>query len=287
MADSTVTIAPITSDDLPSVAEFLEAHMTSGVTAETWENSLNPPWSFTQPNHGFLLRAQGNVVGAYIAFYSERTIDERQERFCNLAAWCVLEEHRGHSLRLLRKLLAQRGYNFTDLSPTGNVIALNARLNFVKIDTTTAIVANIPWPPAPATTRVITDPAEFQPLLSDSDQTIYNDHRDALAVQHVVITLGQRACYILYRRDRRKRLRLFASVLYVGDHEVFNQTQRYFYRHLLFRRAIPFTLVELRVAGQRPRASILRAGRTRMVRTENLQASQIDYLYSELTCVPW
>ena len=49
------------------------------------------------------------VVGAYLAFYSERMIDGRAEPFCNLGAWCVLPSYRFHSLRLLNALLAQPG----------------------------------------------------------------------------------------------------------------------------------------------------------------------------------
>ena len=77
-----------------------------------------------------LLDADGAIVGAHLAFYSEREIDGRAERFCNLGAFCVREEHRFHSLRLLKALLAQDGYHFTDLSPSGNVVELNRRLKF-------------------------------------------------------------------------------------------------------------------------------------------------------------
>ena len=42
----------------------------------------------------------------------------------------------------------QDGYHFTDLSPSGNVVALNRRLGFTQLDTATALVPNLPWPPA-------------------------------------------------------------------------------------------------------------------------------------------
>ena len=68
------------------------------------------------------------IVGAHLAFYSERMIEDRRERFCNLGAWCVQPDYRFHSLRLLKALLAQEGYTFTDLSPSGNVIGVNEKL---------------------------------------------------------------------------------------------------------------------------------------------------------------
>ena len=52
------------------------------------------PWKVDAPNHGFMLRDGQRVVGAYLAFYSERLIAGRMERFCNLGAWYVLPEYR-------------------------------------------------------------------------------------------------------------------------------------------------------------------------------------------------
>lgn len=288
MLGTDVGVAPITAADVTDVATFLEANMQSGVSARTWAKALNPPWAFPQPNHGFLLRTDdGSVVGAYLAFYSKRTIDDKTENFCNLAAWCVGEEHRAQGLKLLRKMLGQRGYHFTDLSPSGNVVALNTRLKFTTLDNTTAVVVNAPVTFARAGVRVITEPDEIESVLTGRDRAIYLDHRHTLAARHAVLTQGDRSCYILYRRDRRKRLPLFASILYVSDPNLFRDTDRYFFRHLLIRHGIPFTLVESRIAGGRPRGSILRPGRPRMYRSSTLRPDQIDYLYSELTCVPW
>lgn len=37
--------------------------------------------------------------------------------------------------------------------------------------------------------------------------------RKALAPHHVVLKRGQESCYVIWRRDRRKRLPIFACVL--------------------------------------------------------------------------
>ena len=47
-----------------------------------------------------------------------------------MGAWCVLDEFRAHGLRLVRADAGPGGYNFTDLSPSGNVVQLNTRLKF-------------------------------------------------------------------------------------------------------------------------------------------------------------
>ena len=63
----------------------------------------------------------GRAGGVHLAFYSRRLINGTVEDFCNLGAWCVLETHRSQGIRMLRALLAQPGYSFTDLSPSGAV----------------------------------------------------------------------------------------------------------------------------------------------------------------------
>ena len=102
-----VRVSPIACPDVPRVAAFLEANMPSGLPAERWAQAVDVPWAVDRPNAGFMLLDDDTVVGAHLAFYSERTIDGRRERFCNMGAWCVLPGYRVHGLRLLKALLAQ------------------------------------------------------------------------------------------------------------------------------------------------------------------------------------
>jgi hypothetical protein len=258
------------------------------LTAATWAAAIQPPWRAESSNHGFMLVANESVVGAYVAFYSQRRMEGRMERFCNLAAWCVLDQYRSHGLRLLRTMLAQDGYTFTDLSPSGNVVPLNARLNFQHLDTASALVANLPWPAWSTRTRIISDPVMIELLLSGPDLRIYRDHRDAAAAYHLLVERDGRHCYVMLRKDRRRNLPLFASILHVGNPELFRETARHVCSYLLIRFGILLTLMEKRVVGDYPRFAIpLRSSRPRMFRSSRLRAGQVDYLYSELTCVPW
>jgi hypothetical protein len=282
-------VAPITTTDVPAVARFLHENLNDRVTPEAWERAVQVPWKVSAPNHGFLLRdADGAVVGAYLAFYSERTIDGRTRRFCNLGAWCVLPQHRFHSLKLLKALLAQDGYDFTDLSPSGTVVPMNTRLGFTTLDTATALAPNLPWPAVPGLGRVSTDPVALENTLTGDDLQIYRDHTGAAATRHVLLTRGDRYCYVIYRTDRRKNLPFFASILHVSDPELFRALQRRFQSHLLVRHGILAMLAELRVVGRRPALSrMLPDTRRKMFRSADLKARHIDYLYSELTCLSW
>jgi hypothetical protein len=284
----TVRLQPITDADVRPVAEFLHANLNGRVPADAWAKAMTVPWKVDAPNYGFMLIDSDRVVGAHLAFYSQRTIDGRPERFCNLGAWCVLPSHRLHSVRLLKALLGQDGYHFTDLSPSGSVIPLNTRLKFRFLDTATALVPNLPWPSWPGTGVVSSDPAVIEDTLTGDDLARYHDHADAAAARHTVLVRGGEWCYVVARHDRRKNLPLFMSVLYVSNPALFASMAGRYFRHLLVHHRALATLAEPRILGRRPRLSYpLRAPRPKMFRSERLTAGQIDYLYSELVCVAW
>lgn len=280
-------VAPIRDEDVRVVGDFLHRHLNSRLSGEQWARSAMPTWSTDAPNHGFLLREGDHLVGVYLAFYSQRTVDGQTRRVCNLAAWCVLEEHRAHGVRLARAMLRQKGYDFVDLSPSGNVVDLNTRLGFEFLDTTTALVPNVPLA-SPRGVSVLTRPIDIERALDDRELALYRDHRHARAAWHFVVKVGDESCYVVARRDRRKRMPVFATLLHVSDPAVLARAGHAPYRHLLLRHRTLVTLAEHRVAGRPPRLSRpLRAPRRRMYRSPQTPAESIDYLYSELTCVPW
>lgn len=284
----TVELAPVTNADAAAVADFLHANLNARVPASAWRRAMSVPWKVEAPNHGFMLRDGERIVGAHLAFYSERPVAGRMERFCNLGAWCVLPDFRFHSVRLLKALLAQDGYHFTDLSPSGNVVPLNARLNFQPLDTSTALVPNLPWPWLPWRTRISADPNVIESTLAGAELELYRDHMHAAAARHLVLIRGHESCYVMFRKVRRKDLPIFAAVLYVSNPGLFHRAAAPFTRHLLLRHGTLATLAELRIVGKQPRLSrMLRSPRPKMYRSSGLAATQIDDLYSELVCLPW
>lgn len=284
-----VDLAPITDGDVWSVADFLHHHLNSRLSAEQWAQCAVPPWSTQEPNHGFLLRCGDRIVGVYLAFYSERLVGGVARRVCNLAAWCVQDDYRAHGVRLVRAMLRQRDYEFVDLSPSGNVVDLNTRLGFEFLDTTTAMVPNLPVPSRRGV-RLVTRPGDIERALTghEAELGIYRDHRRAKAALHFVVRVGDEACYVMARRDRRKGLPLFSTLLHVSDPAVLARAGHAPYRHLLLRHHTLVTLAERRIAGRPPRLSrSQRTPRRRMFRSRQVPADSIDYLYSELACVPW
>jgi hypothetical protein len=223
-------------------------------------------------------------VGAYLAVYSTR--DDGPNSVCNLAAFCVIDQYRIHSLRLVRALLRQSEYLFTDLSPSGNVPAMNERLGFRHLDTSTRLVLNTPRPARRVT--VTASPAALERTLVGRDAIVYRDHRGAAAARHALVLHDSGYAYLMYRRDRRKRLPVFASPLYSGgDTPVMEASWPAVGSHLLSQGLVA-TLAERRVLGFTPGGigwELVRP-RIKMYRGE-VDAEHVDYLYSELTLLQW
>lgn len=288
MNNQNVEVRPVTDGDLDAVARFFHEHLNRRVPTVAWRGLLAPPWRAEAPNRGFQLVVEGEIVGAYAAVYSERRIEGDVVRFCNLAAFCVREEHRSHSFRIARALLAQKGYVFTDLSPSGNVVALNERLGFTRLDTATRVTPNLPTR-APAGVTVTGDPAFLAATLRGEDAVIYRDHRDAAAARHVVAATGADYAYLVIRRDRRKGVPVFATPLHAGgNRELLRSAWPAVASHLLIRHRLIATLAEERILGFTPRWGILQpAPRVKMFRSPVVSAEHVDYLYSELALVEW
>jgi hypothetical protein len=284
-----ITVQPITGPDASQVSRFLQEHLNPSVSAERWAALVRPPWTTTGPNHGFQLLADDTLVGVYVAVYSERDVDGAVVRICNLAAFCVLEDYRMHGLRLVRALMKQDGYVFTDLSPSGNVVGMNERLGFRRLDTATKLVVNLPrW----RTTgiRVSENPDALKAVMRGRDADAYRDHRTAAAARHLLVQRGNAYAYLMFRRDARKGLRLFASPLYVGgSRTLLEEAWSDVRSHLLVRHRLAFTLAERRILGFAPPGPMisLRSPRPKMFKGEGLSPAAVDYLYSELTLIEW
>lgn len=284
-----VELRAIGDEDVAEVAEFLHINLNERVAVEAWLQALMPPWDRDgHPNHGYYLATPEGVVGAYVAIYSVRVVQGSLRKFCNLAAFCVAEEYRAHGLRLLRALIAQRGFVFTDFSPSGNVLRLNERLGFKHLDTSTKLVPNLPCLPKSGI-QVTSDPLQLSLALDGPAMEVYLDHRDARAARHVLVRSHDTYAYTIIRRDRRKGLPIFATPIFcAGDLSLLESTWPQFRSFLLTRHGAILTLAEARVLGFEPSIGLrLKNPRPKMYKTSAMSPDEIDYLYSELALLEW
>ena len=242
----TVELTPITDADVAAVADFLHANHNDRIP---WALSCSAvPWQGEAPNHGFMLRDGRRVVGTLLALYSERSVSGRVERFCNMGSWCVLPRYRSRSILLLKALLAQEGYHFTVLSPGEGPQEILTWFGFRFLDTSAALVPNLPWPTLPGRTRISADPEVIERTLVGTELELYHDHARALAAHHLVLIRDQHYCYVMYRKFRYMGVPVFANILHVSDPDLFRRALIPLTRHLVVRHGLLATLAELRIS---------------------------------------
>ena len=110
-----------------------------------------------------------------------------------------------------------------------------------------------------------------------------------MAARHLLLARNGEWCYVMFRKDRRKGLPLFASILHVSRPRVLRAMAGPLARHLLLRHGLARHACRAR-RRRAPSAAVahhrLAVGR-KMFRSPNLEPAQIDYLYSELVRLSW
>lgn len=280
-----IRLAPIGAADTDRVAAFLREQMERDWSLELWQQAISPSWADVGPNRGFQLLDGDRVLGAYVAYYSERAIGGATERVCNLGTWAVHPDHRTEGLRLLRELLRQDGYTFTDLTPNPTVLRINSKLGFEPLGTHAVTVPNLPWPPLPGRGRIVSDPVTLERELDGEELRLYRDHADAAAVRHLLLSRGEERCYVALRRDVFRHLPV-CTLLHVSNPELLDRMTGTLSRHLLLRHGAVAHVVDEAIAPYRPRLSLRKERVRRMFRGDRVRPGQLDYLYSELACLP-
>jgi hypothetical protein len=118
-----------------AVIRLLRAGLDAQLSPEIWRRLFEYPGAANQPNLGFVLESGDRLVGFLGAIYSERLLNGRIERFCNLSSWYTVPEFRSSSLTLMMALLSQRGYTFTTLTPSPVTAKVLTAFGFRRLET--------------------------------------------------------------------------------------------------------------------------------------------------------
>lgn len=271
-------IEPVTEQNLPEFAEFLYANLSKERSPAAWQQALRVNWAPERPNFGFIMRDEGRIVGGIGAIYAQRRIRGRDERFCNITSWCVLDAYRKQSMRLAMAIVEQPGYHFTDFSPTEVVGGVLRFLKFKPIDERQTVILNLPRPFAGG--RVVTEPARIEAVLQGDALQAYRDNAGFPWLEHLAVGSGTSWCHVVYKRGSFKGLPA-ARLWHVGAPEVFSRHIGRLTSHLLFK-GIVSTHVDSRHLHCSVAPSRIRSGfNAKLFLSPSLQEPDIDYLYSE------
>jgi hypothetical protein len=124
--------------------------------------------------------------------------------------------------------------------------------------------------------------AEMRPTLSAEHLKIIDDHRDYQCA-HFLLSAGDRYCYVIYSKHKRKRLP-FVYIHYLSNPELFEQTYHTIRSAVMSHARACFAVIDERlVDGLKLPLSFCLPYRTpKQYLSSNLKPAQIDNLYFEL-----
>ena len=280
------TIEPVKDSDLQDFCRFLTRNLSNVRTADEWASAFRQHWGVENPNNGFMLLDNGQIVGGIGAIYAQRLVHGKPERFCNITSWCVLDRYRSQSMRLAMALTSQSDFHFTDLTPTEVVSKMLQFLKFKPMNERQAVWPNLLWPfSLLAGVRVITDSNTIEQVLSAEDARVYMDHRHLTWLNHLAVGRPGDFCHVVYKRTQLRGLP-GAFILGFSKPEQLIKYRFALGNHLLFKKGLIFTRVESRLLTKVPRPSTELAGfRNKVFRSDTLTEADISNLYTEIVAL--
>jgi hypothetical protein len=279
---STARVRPIESADVVPVAEFLGKRLHGDGGAARYRRILEYTWSSERPNYGFLIEDAGQVRGVQGAIYSRRCIAGADYRFCNMTSWCVDEPYRWASLGLLRALLAQPDYTFTNFSATPAVATILERLGFQRLDSGKLLfpigLAGRP----PRGVRLLHRPDDVRAALASDDRAIFDDHARYRCGQ-LAIVAGDQYCHLVTVKRGRRGV-YFADVLYASHPRLLAENVGALFWPLFRRHRTLVVGIDARWVHAPPRLALWFA-RPSFFRGAGVSPDRVASIYSEIVAM--
>ncbi|MCB1667826.1 MAG: hypothetical protein R3E73_03945 [Porticoccaceae bacterium] len=282
-AEKTVSpnLLPIGEENIPDVAVFLNRHMNSTFSVEAWANGLRACWLEDAPNHGFMLQAEGQIVGVLCAIYSLQNIEGRTEKFCNPHTWCVLEPYRSKSVPLVLSVIRQEGYHFTMFSPNKEGEQIFSYLGFKPLDRSKLVLPHTPSPKRFKKDEIFTH--DLTQYLPPTLAKCAEDHQPYPWVHSFAFRSGDEYCLVFYKPGKYKKMPC-ANITYISNKSLFSRCWGAVKNHLLFKKGLLVTRIDARFLENPPRLSFKTLdGPARFYLSNTAGPADIEYIYSELT----
>jgi hypothetical protein len=274
------SIEKLTAGMFPEVFTLLhrlDPHMPEAIARRAFE----PRGWHDEDHYGYVMLAEGKPVGVLGALFSQRLIEGRSVRFCNLHNWYVEPAHRARSLLLMRPILALKDHVITDLSASGEVVAISERLGFTRLDRTIRLLPQIPWKSGTADLiDLVKTPDVVASRLNAQEQQLVRDHQH-IGCQVLLVESDDGHCLVIASTVPARWLP-HVFVHYLSNPQVFARHHSQI-RHQLLRAGGCYVAVNTpHLAGETIPYSFTADANQRLVRGTHCPPESIDSLYSEM-----
>jgi hypothetical protein len=275
------TVQKATSEDFERVYPLFEGFAAPLIPKEKWKRIFAPPWKTTEGFCGYLLLKDDEVKGFLGLIFSERLLERKPERFCNMTSWVVREECRGQSILLLLELLKLKNYTLTNFTASPTVATILTKLGFTAFPLDQTVL--FPLPSVGRNVDFDTDLRAIRLKLSEDDLKIFDDHQ-GFGCEHLLLRSNDGDCYVVLTKTKRKHLP-FAKVHHLSNPRVFNECMESLITRVCLRLRVFGVIVDERyIAGWRfDRSMKYPHQKSGYFKSNSItNPNRIDTIYSEL-----
>lgn len=252
----------------------------------TWQQIFQPPWTPEENYCGYGLWDGEIMVGFLGLIFSQRQIEHKPERFCNVSSWIVKPSYRGQSMSLMLPLMKLKNYTLTDFSSYQELFPLLKRMGFKELDY--GLKWLIPFcfrkeRYSSAQVQILETPERIRDKLQEDDRVILDDHQAIAGCQHLWVGKKDRGCYVVYTFNQSGPFS-YCYVQFISNVQFFSECSFALRLSLAKRHQTPFILVDSRLIAQVELPWIYKIPLrfTKLYKSDCLAPQQIDNLYSEL-----
>ena len=177
-----------------------------------------------------------------------------------------------------------KDYTITDLSAGSEVIKISKRLGFKDLDTAVQVLLPHRGISSVGVNRMLEGNAIASLPLKANDLKVFKDHYPYSNCHQLVIQDGTSYCHVIYTQNRDPDLS-YCHIQSISNPMLFECHHLAIRQQIMRRSGIPLIVIDTRLLSSvnLPFSYRLPLSSPRIYRSAQLQPSQIDNLYSELT----
>ncbi|GAA3753455.1 GNAT family N-acetyltransferase [Salinactinospora qingdaonensis] len=216
-----VSVRKAGADDLYPVYELLRNSTLNSAPLpfEARKRMFRPVWGGDEGYYGYVMEAEGEVVGFLGTLFTEREINGTRHKFCEIHSWYVRDDYRNESIKLFLPVMSLRKVTLLNYTPTQTVYDISKKFGWNDLETQLLMFLPIPTPRSlGAGVRVETRKHAIVQYLDETDKQIFLDHDD-VPCSHFLVreNNGTGYSYIILKKMWLSRLRPFGRIIYASD----------------------------------------------------------------------
>jgi hypothetical protein len=278
-----VKIVKVDDSNFEEAYQLLLGFKSNGISKEVWRRLLRPQWRLDGTHCGLGLVDKGRLVGFIGTLFSERVIDGRVERFCNLSSLIVREAYRRHGWMLMFSAVREENCTITIFTPRRVLYTRAPEAGFRSLGGRMNVMFSVPWARSAcgADTELLDDSNEIRQYLDETHRRYLDDHLP-YECGHLLLQQSARYCYMVHVSIRYAKVP-YALMLYVSDPGLFAEFSIAIRAFILGKEGLRFLAVDSRLIRDLPlQASFdFPTNVRRLYKPDRLSPHLVDNLYSE------